>query len=288
MQPIASCLALLLLAGLCPAQAQPEAVLDIQRLNGVASKLPEGGWEVEFHLRGHGLGDADLEAVTALAHIVSLNLRDTQVTSAGLSHLEKLPQLRRLHLERTQVDDAGIRHLANLQELEYLNLYGTQVSDDALVHLAGLHKLRKLFVWQTRVTQAGADKLKKSNPELEVSLGIDLSTIVLPDKKAQAKKKAANLAQLEWLPEGGDKKPPARSYTGSFIRVYFENKRTQPVKLYWISYSGKRTYYADLAPGARREQTSYSRAVWLITDLEEQPLGYFVTDQNTSAAHIPK
>lgn len=269
------------------AYAQPEAVHAIQRLNGVATQLPEGGWEVEFQLRGQALADVDLEVVTRLGSIVSLNLRDTQVTSAGLVHLDKLKKLKRLHLERTRINDDGIQHLSNLHNLEYLNLYGTKVSDAALKHLTGLHRLSKLFVWQTRVTQAGADKLKKANPELDVSLGVNLSTIITADIQ-EKERKPKNLAQLEWLPEGGDKKPPGRSYTGSFIMLHFENKRAKNIKLYWISYNGKETYYADIPAGGQREQTSYSRAVWMITDPAGNRLGYFVTNQDSSTAIIPR
>ena len=128
-----------------------------------------------------------MEAVVRLGSIVSLNLRDTQITSAGLAHLKKLSMLRRLHLERTKVDDAGIGHLTNLKGLEYLNLYGTKVSDEALEHLGQLHRLRKLYLWQTRVTKKGVNKLKKVNPKLDVSLGIDLSTVVVTNQK-EAKK----------------------------------------------------------------------------------------------------
>ena len=278
--------AIVLINSVHPLQAEPEALRDIERLNGIALKLPEGGWEVGFQLRGQKLNDGDMEAVVRLGSIVSLNLRDTQVTSAGLAHLKKLSMLRRLHLERTKVNDAGIRHLTNLKDLEYLNLYGTKVSDEALEHLGQLHRLRKLYLWQTRVTKKGVNKLKKVNPKLDVSLGIDLSTVVVTNQK-EAKKKTEDLPQLEWLPEDGAKSPPDRSYTGSFIMVYFENNRNEPVKLYWISYNGEQTYYANIDAGQRREQTSYSSAVWLVTDLQEKRLGYFVTDQNTSRAKIP-
>ena len=180
--------AIVLINSVHPLQAEPEALRDIERLNGIALKLPEGGWEVGFQLRGQKLNDGDMEAVVRLGSIVSLNLRDTQITSAGLAHLKKLSTLRRLHLERTKVDDAGIGHLTNLQELEYLNLYGTKVSDEALEHLGQLHRLRKLYLWQTRVTQKGVNKLKKVNPKLDVSLGIDLSTVVVTNQK-EAKKR---------------------------------------------------------------------------------------------------
>ena len=70
--------------------------------------------------------------------------------------------------------------------------------------------------------------------------------------------------------------------------VYFENKRSHPVKLYWIDYNGQLKFYADIDAGAKREQTSYSGAVWRIDDAQDQALGYFVTTQKSSIAVIPK
>ena len=70
--------------------------------------------------------------------------------------------------------------------------------------------------------------------------------------------------------------------------VHFENRRNHAVKLYWVDYNGKLKFYAEIAAGAKREQTSYSSAVWSICDKDDRSLGYFVTTQNSSTALIPK
>ncbi len=256
----------------------------IEQLGGLASPLQGGGWELEFQLRGQDLTDEGLELVASLDEVVILNLRDTKITSAGLQHIRNFTNLRRLHIERTAVDDSGIQFLVSLSQLEYLNLYGTNITNESLKSLAGLKNLRQLFVWQTGVTPKGVEELKKSLPNLKVSMGVDLSRIVAEKKKD----KPEDPTVLKWLPEGGDKKPPKRSVFGTFIMVYFENKRSHPVKLYWIDYNGKLKFYADIDAGAKREQTSYSGAVWRIDNAQDQALGYFVTTQKSSIAVIPQ
>ena len=256
----------------------------IKELGGVASTLQGGGWELQFQLGGQGLTDEGLKHVVSLDNVVVLNLRDTKITSAGLTYLKTLTKLRRLHLERTAVDDGGIQHLAVLSQLEYLNLYGTNITDKSLKALAGLKKLKQLYVWQTGVTDAGVEDLLESLPDLKVSMGVNLSTIIAEKKKDQPE----DLSVLKWLPEGGDKKPPKRSISGTFIMVHFENRRSHAVKLYWVDYNGKLKFYADIAAGAKRDQTSYSSAVWHICDKDDRPLGYFVTTQKSCTALIPK
>tara|TARA_Y100001934_G_C12312087_1_gene755458 strand:- start:502 stop:1449 length:948 start_codon:yes stop_codon:yes gene_type:complete len=265
---------------------QSPAVKAVAEVGGLALPLAGGGWEVEFHHRGRDLLTNDgLARLEALGDVVSLNLRDTGITGEGLVHLKKLGTLQRLHLERTKVDDVGMEHLAGLSQLEYLNLYATSVSDKSLEHFADLKNLRQIYLWQTKVTAGGAEKLQKSLPKLRISRGVDLDKLASQAPKVEEPKATAS---LKWLPFGGSDKPPNKSKTGTFIKVTFSNQRTQPVKLVWIDYGGGQKLYGEIAPGGKREQTSYSGAVWLVTDPKDQPLGHFVTNQQYATAIIPK
>ena len=80
---------------------------------------------------------------------------------------------------------------------------------------------------------------------------------------------------------------PQRSANGSNTQVYFENKSKQPVNLVWITYGGGLKQYADLAPGATRQQNTYSRNAWMITDQNDKPLGYFLIKEDEALAIIP-
>ena len=233
-------------------------------------------------MRGRDLTDDGLANVADLKSVVALNLRDTQITSAGLVHLKGLTQLRRLHLERTKVDDNGIKNLIGLSNLEYLNLYATKITDKSLDSLAGLKNLRQLYLWQTDVTDDGVAKLKKALPKLKIVRGIDLSKVV-PVKKPESKP----MEELKWIVASGDVKPP-KSKPGSFTVLTFENKRSHRIKLYWIDYGGSLKLYGEIDSGGNRQQTTYSDAVWLVTDEKDKPLGYFVSGQKMALATIPK
>ena len=93
---------------------------------------------------------------------------------------------------------------------------------------------------------------------------------------------------LKWIAVSERVQAPKRSENGINCQILFENRSPRPVKLQWISYGdGGLKFYATLAPGATRQQNSYSRNVWLITDENDQPLGYFVVEEDDSHAVIP-
>jgi len=267
-------------------QAADQAVIEsIKKKGGLV--LPLQGeaeqWEVQFQLGGRNLNDAGLADVAKLKNVVELNLRDTKITSAGLVHLKGLTRLTRLHLERTNIDDEGVVHLSDLAELEYLNLYGTKITDKSLGHLSNLNNLRQLYVWQTGVTKEGVKVFKRTAPNVEVVQGIDLNRVVAV-KKEEPKPED----DLQWLPEGGDEKPPTKSIAGEFTVVRFINKRDRVVKLYWIDYGGKPNLYGVIKKGDQRRQTTYEDAVWMVTDEKDNALGYFVTTRKFARAIIPK
>ena len=264
---------------------KPSSVLAIEKLGGLALPMPGGGWEVGFHLRGReSFEDEGLKALKNLGEIVSLNLRDTKITGKGLVHLQGLVSLRRLHLERTSIDNSGLKNLSKLKNLEYLNLYQTQVSDDGLRHLSDLKKLKKLFLWDTKVSDEGVRELKKSLPQLFVSRGLNLEKLAADAPKPSPPKPRAS---MKWLSSSGTESPPTKSTPGSPIQVTFLNKSKQPVKLVWMDYGGGQKLYGEISAGGSREQNTYSDAVWLITDLNDKPLGHFVTGQEDANGVIP-
>ena len=265
--------------------SEQHAIESIKRNGGLVLPSPGGDnqWEVQFQLRGRNLSDAGLADIAKLKNIIELNLRDTKITSDGLIHLKELNKLTRLHLERTNVDDKGIAYLKDLTKLQYLNLYKTRITDKALEHLTELKNLRQLYIWQTDVTDIGIAYLKKRLPSLTIIKGIDLSTVI-PIKKMEPKPEH----DLKWLPNGGNEKPPEKSVTGEFTIIRFINKRNKAVKLFWIDYSGKPKFYGMINSESERRQNTYEDAVWMITNEQEMPLGYFVTGRDFARAIIPK
>ena len=115
---------------------------------------------------------------------------------------------------------------------------------------------------------------------------MDLSQLAssFPSEKDEPKPKIT----LAWVPVEQREEAPAKSDNGVNCQVWFENHSAAPVKLYWISYgAGELKFYATLKPKEARKQNSYSRNAWLITDLQEKPLGYFIIKDDDARAIVP-
>ena len=120
---------------------------------------------------------------------------------------------------------------------------------------------------------------EKALPKVRVLRGVDLEKLVMakaPEPKMEEK--------LKWMP--GSQKPP-KSTPGSNIIVTFQNKSKQKIKLFWVEYSGGLKLYGEIDPGAERKQNTYSGAYWVVTDLNDQQLGHFLTGQKYATAVIP-
>lgn len=255
----------------------------IRKLGGSVQPVTGGGIEVAFQLRGRNLTDAGLGHVANLSNVVSLNLRNTQITDKGLAHLRELKSLRHLHLEKTRVGDKGAAQLKSLENLVYLNLYGTKVTDRSLPTLASLKKLKRLYVWNTAVTKGGVARLRKQRPDLKVVLGIDLSKLPAAPPKEKVEKPKS---ELKWLEIAVGETPP-KSKLGSNTRIVFENRSKETVRILWVSYGGELKLYGTLEPGKVRDQNTFSEASWLVTTLNNEPLGYFRTGSEKALAIIP-
>ena len=73
---------------------------------------------------------------------------------------------------------------------------------------------------------------------------------------------------------------------GKNTAVTFDNRLGKGIRLWWIDGGGSRHSYGELAAGAKKTQTSYAQHVWLITDLKDKPLGYFVASSVPALASI--
>ena len=115
------------------------------------------------------LGDEDLEIISRVDQITSLNLDGAKrLTEKGLAYLARMPQLRQLvmgghvtdsglaalsHLRELRVfqmywqnniTDAGMAHVKHCDQLEEVDLLGCTVGDGAIAALAGKPNLRRL------------------------------------------------------------------------------------------------------------------------------------------------
>jgi dipeptidyl aminopeptidase/acylaminoacyl peptidase len=76
------------------------------------------------------------------------------------------------------------------------------------------------------------------------------------------------------------------SRTGSDTTIAFQNKRGQPVELFWIDPAGERKSYGKVDAGARREINTYEGHVWLVATESGDRLGVFEAEQNSGAAVV--
>ncbi len=290
-KPLFLCGAVIILSGSTFSHANDGALQAIRDEGGIVRSLG-GGWEIEFQRKGKSMGDDTLAQVALLGEsVLALNLRGTRTSDEGLKLLANLSNLGRLHLERTGVGDGAMAHLAGLTNLEYLNLYGTKVTDAGLVHLESLQKLQRLYVWQTGVTDEGCSNLARSLPKLKIVRGVNLDKVAAEaaarKKMAKAKEKKTVRVELKWV-SAGTETPPRSKGGGNLSSVSIENTRSEAVKLYWAEYGGGLKYYAEIAAGGTLTRGTFSKATWLIADLNERPLGYFIATVEPSRVVIPR
>lgn len=163
------------------------------------------------------MGDEDLERLSRLDHVTSLNLSGSQlITDKGLQHLAHMPQLRELRLShypggtvtdlglealqhlrelrvfemcwQSGITDNGISHLRHCEQLEEVDLLGTHTGDGAIAALAGKPKLRK-FKTGRNVTDEGLSLLHQfpafttwAGGEVEyglMSFGVDPTNLLI-------------------------------------------------------------------------------------------------------------
>ncbi|HUS36697.1 MAG TPA: DPP IV N-terminal domain-containing protein, partial [Verrucomicrobiae bacterium] len=74
--------------------------------------------------------------------------------------------------------------------------------------------------------------------------------------------------------------------TGAETRIDFQNKRSQPIELFWIDPSGERKSYGRVGAGSQREINTFEGHVWLVTSDSGESLGVYEAEQNAATAVI--
>jgi hypothetical protein len=130
-----------------------------------------------------GLSRQDFESISALPHVVSLDLSTiTRLQDDDLAFLSKLEDLTALALDRPRV---SISNTFGPQTLSRLN-------DQALKHIRGLKKLGSLSLRDNGITDAGLDSLQG----LQALNNLELAYNPITD---DGLKKLAKLQSLETL-----------------------------------------------------------------------------------------
>lgn len=99
-------------------------------------------------------------------YIVSCPLGD-----ADLEKLSALPSLKSLNISGTKVSDQGLAYLPRMKLLEDLVLYGCSgITDEGLQHLLSMKQLKNIWLQRTRVTPAGSEALKAAIPGIKIHI----------------------------------------------------------------------------------------------------------------------
>ncbi len=96
-----------------------------------------------------------------------------------------------------------------------------------------------------------------------------------------------SLVKLKWVPLRSQSSPASQP-DGSTFPVFFTNQTESPVKLYWIDQQGEAKFFQEIAPTKTFTQKTRPGAVWQISSLQDQPLGYFKVDDRSAEAIIPE
>ncbi len=76
-----------------------------------------------------------------------------------------------------------------------------------------------------------------------------------------------------------------RSRGNKDVRVVFQNDLENVIK-YWYVEGEENKLYGEMQPGERRSQQTFTGHVWLITDEDDKPLGYFIASGVDATARI--
>jgi len=113
-----------------------------------------------------------------------------------------------------------------------------------------------------------------------------------PDDQQFEKRLAAYQAAIKQLEETSltfvpytTREALPNSEDGEETRVVFQNELERVVK-YWYVAGEEQKLYGELKPSERRVQNTFASHVWLITDQQDKPLGYFVSGGVSATARI--
>lgn len=196
-----------------PKPAEAAAIAELGKLGVSVRPVAKDLLWKTANLRSLDLKDVKpaLAQLSKVETLTDLNLAARELTDGDLAHIASLKNLTRLHLENNKITDAGLKHIKGMVHLDYLNLYGTQVSDKGLAHLNGMKHLRKVYLWQTKVTDGGLAALKKTLPNVEITMGWKPAPVAAKkeEPKAAPTKPAAKKEEPKKAKEKDGKKKAA-------------------------------------------------------------------------------
>ena len=117
------------------------------------------------HITGRGFDN-----LAVLDNLKILDLRYTRLTEDAISKLKDIKSLKTLLLTGAEVTDRHLEGLDEMKGLQNLALSNTQITDATLKKIETLPNLRYLTLGGVPVTRQRIQSLRRSNPDLTISL----------------------------------------------------------------------------------------------------------------------
>jgi Leucine-rich repeat (LRR) protein len=116
--------------------------------------------------------DEGMKGVMKTPTLEYLDLGKTKVNDINLGAVTKLKDLQFIYLhEAEKLTSKGMKHLAACKELRTIFLLKSRgINDTGLTYFKGLKKLERLVLTETSCTVAGAKQLKKSLPDVAITM----------------------------------------------------------------------------------------------------------------------
>jgi hypothetical protein len=93
--------------------------------------------------------------------------------------------------------------------------------------------------------------------------------------------------KLKWT-SAKDTEIPNSQKNETSTWVMFRNQSGKRVKVGWYNFEGKLHLYEELPPGHDFSQKTFAGHTWVVTDKDENPLGFFVASPSIAKAMIPE
>jgi hypothetical protein len=104
--------------------------------------------------------------------VVGVDFWDCSVSDDDLEKLTRLPKLATVNLRKAPIGDSALERLSHVESLRELVLIGTAVTDDGLRHVESLPNLRRLWLGKTQVTLTALEHLMRKRPELRIDVAL--------------------------------------------------------------------------------------------------------------------
>lgn len=129
---------------------------DLQLLEPYWQGLPH---LISLSLRQTNISNKTIDAIVSLKNLTGLDLSATRLTGPGLANLQELTNLEQLGLAQLEIDDDDLALLSSLRKLKTLNLAGTTVTNAGLAHLTKLPDIEHLVLSETSITDGAIKQI---------------------------------------------------------------------------------------------------------------------------------